>query len=163
MGTAIRTRPAGSADLSAIAAFQTAVWNEAYRGLVPAPYLERTTVADRELRWAERIGRRDILLAERDDDGTLDLVGVASSSRREDERPGPLLELNSLYVAHGMRRSGLGARLLAELLGDAPAVLWVFAANAGAVAFYETCGFAVDGHATIDDDTGLPELRMSRP
>jgi len=162
METGITTRRAGYADVFAIAAFQTAVWNEAYRGLVPASYLERTTVADRELRWADRIGRRDILLAECGDGGTRGVVGVASSSPRDDERSGPRLELNSLYVARGMRGSGLGARLLAELLHDAPAVLWVFAANVRAAAFYERCGFAVDGHETVDDDTGLPEIRMTR-
>ena len=158
METAISTRAAGYADVFAIAEFQTAVWNEAYRGLVPASYLERTTVTDREVRWADRIGRRDILLAENGGE----LVGVASSSPRDDERPGPRLELNSLYVARGMRSKGLGARMLRELLGDAPAVLWVFAANARAIAFYAGCGFAADGHETFDDDTGLPELRMSR-
>jgi len=81
------TRPAGYADVFAIAEFQTAVWNEAYRALVPASHLERTSVADRELRWADRIGRRDILLAESAGGATTGLVGVASSSRRSDERP----------------------------------------------------------------------------
>lgn len=158
METAISTRAAGYADVFAIARFQTAVWNEAYRGLVPASYLERTTVADRELRWADRVGRRDILLAE----SGAGIVGVASSSTRTDERPGPRLELNSLYVARGMRSGGLGSRMLRELLGDAPAVLWVFSANSRAISFYESCGFAADGQATMDDDTGLSEVRMSR-
>src|SRR4051794_23047243 len=158
METAITTRAAGYADVFAIAAFQTAVWNEAYRGLVPASYLERTTVTDREVRWADRIGRRDILLAEL---GT-ELVAVASSSPRDDERTGPRLELNSLYVAPGMRGAGLGARMVAELLGGASAVLWVFAANTRAISFYAGCGFAPDGQETMDDDTGLPELRMTR-
>jgi GNAT superfamily N-acetyltransferase len=157
METAISTRAAGYADVFAVADFQTAVWNEAYRGLVPASYLERTTVADRELRWADRIGSRRVLLAE----SGAQLVGVASSSPRTDERPGPRLELNSLYVAQGMRGAGLGSRMLHELLGGEPAVLWVFAANSRAISFYEGCGFAADGHETIDDDTGLPEVRMS--
>ena len=158
METAISTRAAGYADVFAIAGFQTTVWNEAYRGLVPASYLERTTVADRELRWADRIQTRRILLAE----SGSNLVGVASSSTRTDERAGPRLELNSLYVARGMRSAGLGSRMLHELLDAAPAVLWVFAANSRAISFYEGCGFAADGHETIDDDTGLPEVRMSR-
>jgi len=166
METGITTRRAGYADVFAIAAFQTAVWNEAYRGLVPVSYLARTTVADRELRWADRIERRDILLAEAGGEvggeGAGPLVGVASSSTRDDARPGPTLELNSLYVARGMRSAGIGARLLRELLRDAPAVLWVFAANPRAIAFYENCGFALDGQETIDDDTVLPEVRMSR-
>ena len=158
METAISTRAAGYADVFAIAGFQTAVWNEAYRELVPASYLARTTVADRELRWADRIGRRRILLAE----SGAELVGVASSSTRTDERPGPRLELSSLYVAPGMRSAGLGSRMLDELLGVAPAVLWVFADNPRAISFYEGCGFVADGHETIDDDTGLPEVRMTR-
>ena len=168
METEISTRQAGYADVFAIAEFQTMVWNEAYAGIVPAAYLARTTIADRELRWADRIGRRSILLAESVNDsgdrsaGIAGLLGVASCSQRDDERPGPRLELNSLYVARGMRRAGLGRRMIAELLGDAPAVLWVFAANPGAIAFYAGCGFAADGHETIDDDTGLPELRMTR-
>jgi hypothetical protein len=52
--------------------------------------------------------------------------------------------------------------MLDELLGDAPAVLWVFSMNSRAITFYEGCGFAADAHETIDDDTGLPEVRMSR-
>ena len=105
-----------------------------------------------------RSSRRGILLAELG----ADIVGVASSSTRIDERPGPRLELNSLYVAHGMRSMGLGTRMLDELLGDAPAVVWVFSANSRAISFYEGCGFAQDGHETIDDDTGRPEVRMGR-
>ena len=162
METEISTRPAGYADVFAIAEFQTAVWNEAYRALVPVSYLERTSVADRELRWADRIGRRDILLAEQRDPRGSRIVGVASSSLRDDERPGPPLELNSLYVARGMRSVGIGARLVAELLGGAPAVLWVFTGNPRAIAFYAKCGFALDGEETVDHDTGLPEVRMSR-
>src|SRR4051794_23010957 len=110
METGITTRRAGYADVFAIAAFQTAVWNESYRGLVPESYLARTTVADRELRWADRIGPRDILIAERAGQQGSELIGVASSSTRSDERPGPALELNSLYVADGMRSAGVGAR-----------------------------------------------------
>jgi hypothetical protein len=45
METAIRTRAAGYVDVFAIAEFQTAVWNEAYRGLVPASYLDQVRVS----------------------------------------------------------------------------------------------------------------------
>ncbi len=159
METAISTRAAGYADVFAIAAFQTAVWNEAYRGLVAQAYLDRTTVADRELRWAERIGSRDILLAEHDGE----LVGIASSCEREDARPGPRLELASLYVTSGMRSKRIGARLVDELLRGAPAVVWVFSRNTRAIAFYERCGFAVDGESAFDVDTDLEELRLTRP
>jgi len=154
----IITRAASARDVRAIAEFQTAAWNEAYAGLVPQSYLDRATVADRELRWAERIGRRDILLAERDGG----LVGVASCSLRADSRPGPRLELNTLYVAAGIRGNGLGERMLDELLLDAPAVVWVFSENVRAVAFYRRCGFQLDGETALDTDTGLQEVRLTR-
>lgn len=154
----ISLRSASSQDITAIAEFQTATWNEAYRGLVPQSYLDRATVADREIRWAGRIGRRDIMLAE--SDGAL--VGVASSSLRGDARPGPRLELNSLYVAAERRGNGLGALMLDELLLDAPAVVWAFSENFRAISFYRRCGFQLDGETKLDPDTGLQELRLTR-
>jgi GNAT superfamily N-acetyltransferase len=101
----IVTRAASTRDVHAIAVFQSAVWNEAYSGLVPQSYLDRATVAERELRWADRIGRRDMLLAEIG----AELVAVASCSLRTDARTGPRLELNTLYVAAGIRGRGLGS------------------------------------------------------
>lgn len=156
--SSISLRKALSHDVTAIAEFQTVTWNEAYRGVVPQSYLDKATAADREVRWAERIGSRDILLAER---GGM-LVGVASSSLRDDARPGPRLELNSLYVAAGLRGNGLGALMLDELLLDAPAVVWAFSENLRAISFYRRCGFQLDGETEVDPDTGLQELRLTR-
>jgi GNAT superfamily N-acetyltransferase len=154
----ITLRQAIPDDVRAIAEFQTATWNEAYRGLVPQSYLDRTTVEVRQQRWAARTGDRCILLAERG----RELVGVGSSSVRTGGDPGPRLELNSLYVAARVRGSGLGERLLEGLLLGAPAVVWAFSANARAVAFYQRCGFAPDGNTSFDTDTGLGELRLTR-
>ncbi len=151
-------RAATPSDVFAIAEFQTAVWNEAYRGLVPESYLARTTAKVREQRWAERIATREILLAE----GDGRVLGVASSSHRTDDVPGPRLELNSLYVARDARGIGLGERLLEGLLRGAPAVVWAFSANVRAIAFYERCGFALDGRSEPDPDTGLDQLRLTR-
>jgi GNAT superfamily N-acetyltransferase len=122
-----------------------------YTGIVPQSYLDRVTAADREARWRHRLltGERAIGLAFPEGP----LAGVVSWSGSE---------LTSLYVGAGHRGGGLGGRLLRYAIGDAPAHLWVFAANPRAIAFYERHGFALDGGELTDPDTGLPELRMSR-
>ena len=147
-------------DVVSIAEFQTATWNEAYRELVPADYLARMTVEARAERWDTRIRRvdRHVFLAE--ENGRLD--GVISFGERSDDRPGPSLELMSLYVGADARGSGMGTELLRFALGDRSAVLWVFADNIRAIGFYRRHGFELDGNELPDNDTGLRIVRMSR-
>ena len=97
-------REAEVSDVRAVAEFQTRCWREAYRGLVPQSYLDRVTVADREVRWRERIvsGARWVALAE---SGGL-LVGVVSWGMTD--VPGvPALELKSLYVDRDHHGTGV--------------------------------------------------------
>lgn len=155
--SSISLRKALSHDVTAIAEFQTVTWNEAYRGVVPQSYLDKATAADREVRWAERIGSRDILLAER---GGM-LVGVASSSLRDDAQPGPRLELNSLYVAAGLRGNGLGHSCWTSCSSMRPSSSG-HSPRTCALSFYRRCGFQLDGETEVDPDTGLQELRLTR-
>jgi ribosomal protein S18 acetylase RimI-like enzyme len=154
-------RAATIADIPAIAAFQTATWNEAYADIVPADYLARMTVESRIERWDRRIRREDRLVFLAENDGAL--AGVVSFGERSDDRPGPSLELMSLYVAAGFRSSGVGTELLHFALGQHPAVLWVFAQNTRAIDFYRRHGFELDGNEFPDVDTGLRIVRMARP
>ena len=153
-------RPATLADVASIAEFQTTAWNDAYRDLVPAEYLDRMTVATRTERWGNRIrlGERTILLAERD--GRLE--GVVSY--RLASHPGLVegLELTSLYVAADIRSSGLGSQLLEFALANQPAFLWVFRDNPRAIEFYRRHRFELDGTESLDEDTGLALTRMAR-
>ncbi len=55
----VQVSPATPGDARAIAELHTAVWREAYRGLVPDQYLDTTTVEDRRTRWALRLGSGD--------------------------------------------------------------------------------------------------------
>jgi ribosomal protein S18 acetylase RimI-like enzyme len=156
----VTVRPATLADIRAVAEFQTDTWNENYATMVPAEYLAKMTVETREVRWGARIraGERRMLLALRGGR----IIGAVSFGEREDERPGPRLELMSLYISATERSSGLGARLLELALDGRGSVLWVFEANERAIAFYRRHGFLPDGERTIDADTGLPEVRLSR-
>lgn len=158
-------RSATTDDASVIAAFHTAVWREAYRGVVPEDYLARVGEEERTRRWRQRLasGSRPAILAQWDGR----VVGVASTSARTDdefpELPAtPPLELKSLYVAADRRGTGVAASLLDAAIGSRPAFLWVFRANDRARSFYAKHGFAADGAAKIDPDTGVEEIRMRR-
>lgn len=152
-------RAADGGDAERVALFQTAVWREAYAGLVPQAYLDRVGAAERLERWSGRFatGSRKVALAE--DGGAV--VGVVSWAPAEAADVAPV-ELKSLYVAATHRGTGLAARLMATALGARPAYLWVFAANPRARAFYARHGFAADGGSAVDPDTGLDEVRLVR-
>ena len=81
----IGVRAARAQDAGAVAAFQTAVWREAYAGLVPQDYLDRVGVGERLERWAGRFatGSRQVALAE--DDGAV--VGVVGWAPVRPRRP----------------------------------------------------------------------------
>ena len=152
-------RPASLADVDAIAAFQTACWREAYRGLVPDAYLDGVSVGDRAVRWRERLesGARQVAIGW----SGAEIAGVISWG---DAGVGsPALELKSLYVGAPHRGCGLAAMLTLAALGENPAQLWVFEQNPRAQAFYRKVGFEPDGTSRVDPDTGVPEIRMIRP
>jgi ribosomal protein S18 acetylase RimI-like enzyme len=148
-------RAAAVEDAVAVARFQTDAWNSAYKDLVPAEYLARMTVVTRTERWGGRIraGDRSIFLAE--NDGQIE--GVVSFGEGVEG-----LELMSLYIAASIRSSGLGSRLLDLAVGDRAAILWVFRDNPRAIAFYRRHRFELDGAESIDEDTGMTLVRMSR-
>jgi GNAT superfamily N-acetyltransferase len=158
-------RRADVSDAGAIAAFHTAVWREAYRGVVPDTYLDGVDEVQRTARWSTRLrsGARSVVVAAV---GTR-LVGVVSVARKADREfpdlpPTPPLELKSLYLDAAWRGSGLADRLLLAGIGDAPAFLWVFDANQRAKAFYRRHSFVPDGAAKVDPDTMVEEIRMRR-
>ncbi len=146
-------------DAEAIGVFQTLCWREAYAGLVPAEYLVGVDEDVRAARWRDRVasGERSAALAEH----LGQVVGVVSWGLAE-VADAPPLELKSLYVGAAYRGSGVAERLLTRAIGDGAAHLWVFRDNSRAQAFYRKHGFAPDGAAAIDPDTGVPEVRMSR-
>jgi GNAT superfamily N-acetyltransferase len=87
------------------------------------------------------------------------VVGMACAGPRRDLGPAaaalagtdlaeadlPELELFAIYLDERAYGTGLGDRLLAEVLGDAPALLWVLHGNGRAEAFYRRHGFEAVG------------------
>ncbi len=147
------------ADARGIAEFQTACWKEAYRGIVPAAYLDALDAADRLGRWEERLAQGGPGVAVGELDGRI--VGVARSGAAGDGSE-PDLMLWTLYVAAESRGTGLADALMKRVIGVEPAQLWVFETNERARDFYESNGFRDAGARRIDPGTGVPELRMVR-
>jgi GNAT superfamily N-acetyltransferase len=153
---ALIVRPATAVDARAIAEVHVASWRAAYGGLVPDDVLERLDVDERAARWRKWVGAATIFVA--DEDGRLTgFVHAAPGSN----------EIGALYVAPDRFREGIGSRLLAaahdaiRAAGHAEATLWVFAANVGAIAFYEARGYALDG--ATGEQLGLETVHMQAP
>lgn len=151
-------REATHPDVEPIAAFQTACWREAYRGLVPDAYLDSVDAGDRERRWRRQLdsGARRIAVAW--DVG--EVAGVVSWGAAD--QGVPELELKSLYVGSAYRGSGVAAVLVERAIGISPAQLWVFEDNPRARSFYRKLGFRPDGSRRVDQDTGVPMVRLVR-
>jgi ribosomal protein S18 acetylase RimI-like enzyme len=77
-------------------------------------------------------------------------------------------ELAAMYIDPEHWREGVGRELMETALSrlaELPyteAILWTFAQNERAVAFYERYGWAKDGAERIHVRTGEPAIRMRR-
>ncbi|UEJ82994.1 GNAT family N-acetyltransferase [Brachybacterium halotolerans subsp. kimchii] len=81
---------------------------------------------------------------------------------RDEDAPHPL-ELQALNIGREFHGTGLAQALVAELLDDRHAYLWVVEDNPRARRFYEKVGFRADGGTKIDPSLeDLREIRMSR-
>jgi GNAT superfamily N-acetyltransferase len=150
-------RPAQENEIVKIADFQTACWQEAYRGILSDSFLAGMSRDRRREQWSERLatGEREIIAAW---DGE-DVAGVVSWTG---SGAGSIRELKTLYVGASYRKAGLGTELLHRSVGAGPAQLWVFEANVVARVFYTSHGFAATGDVSLDEETDARELLFAR-
>ena len=107
-----------------------------------------------------------VLMAEDDDE----IVGYLGCGTCRDEDIGDEVgEVRSLFVASSSWQAGVGKALMAAAFDDlrergyAEAVVWSFAANDRANAFYEAQGFTRDGaERTEDRFADIPSVRYRR-
>jgi len=154
-------RRATPADAESGARCHAECWREAYAAIVDPDVLRRSTddLEGRIARWREQLSRhtdeRWVALQ------SGQVVGFSSAGPgRDDDLPG--LEMYACYVRSRFWGSGLGSCLVRAAIGDAPAYLWVFEANARARAFYRKHGFVEDGTNKDEPRFGRPEVRMVR-
>jgi len=166
-------RAATVRDAARIAEVHVRSWQTAYRGHMPAGYLDGLDPADRLPRWQQRLSEPDpagneVLVA----DGQEGVCGFSSfgPSRDEDAEAGQVAEVRAIYLMPGILGTGVGRLLMTASVerldhrGYRAVTLWVLAGNARARRFYELAGFRPDGAVKADDDLGflLEEVRYRR-
>ena len=141
----LRFRSAEAADAAAVAALHADSWRRHYRGAFSDAFLDGDVGGYLLAEWTWRLSEPDpqarTIVAEVD--GVV--VGLAHTQLGEDAAWGALLD--NLHVTYGLKRMGVGTRLLAltaqAVVDSSPAsglYLWVLEQNAGARAFYSARG-----------------------
>jgi ribosomal protein S18 acetylase RimI-like enzyme len=145
----VRVRRAEPGDAAAIAAVHVRAWRAAYRGLLPEAVLDSLSVEARERAW-EGLLRDGHLTLVAEEGGEVAGFCTVVAPARDTDAPADAAELAALYVDPPRWRGGVGRELMAAAVRELDArwavlTVWVIAANAAAVAFYERFGFARDG------------------
>jgi ribosomal protein S18 acetylase RimI-like enzyme len=148
-------------DLDELGRVHVQVWREAYAGLLPDEYLAGLDPTFGPTRWRERFGSSSEVSwwIARDEQG---IAGMATSGPPRDDDPPVSLELYAINVLRRAHGTGLADDLMARVIGDRAAYLWVLEGNDRAVAFYRKHGFADEGGRKPEPDTGAMEIRMAR-
>jgi GNAT superfamily N-acetyltransferase len=160
----ITVRQARVRDAKAMARVHVQSWQETYRGLIPDEILDRPGFVEwREQFWAaalgeERYSANRVAVAERGGEP----VGIAMAGPAEDADAHWPVQLFVLYVLAADHGTGAGHGLLAAVIGNDHAALWVVDLNPRAQVFYRKHGFRPDGARKHAHDLDLDEIRMVR-
>lgn len=155
-------RRAGPPDADDLGRFHVRVWRQAYRGIMPAAFLDALDEDESAGTWRTRleVAQPDtrVLVAH---DRAGELVGFATAGAPMDPEVAPW-QLYALYVLADHYGSGLAHDLFSQAVGDRAAYLWVATDNGRARAFYAKHGFVPDGATDTHEGTGVAEIRMVR-
>jgi len=165
-------QPAGPEDVAGLAEVQVRSWQRAYRGQMPAAYLDSLSVARRTEAWIRTLREAGVTtLLARDPEGRVIAFINCGPYRDADLDPSHVMEIRALYVHPDHWRQGLGRALVDAAIarcagpGVERVVLWVLRTNASAKAFYRAMGFFPDGGVKSDTRIGsrvLEEERFAR-
>jgi GNAT superfamily N-acetyltransferase len=164
----LRFRAAGPGDARAITALHADSWQRHYRGAFSDAFLDNDVAGYLLPLWTERLASPDpqacTILAEID----CAVVGLAHTLLGEHRAWGAFLD--NLHVAHGLKRQGIGTRLLTltgqEVMDRSPSsglYLWVLEQNSDARAFYAARGGACVERAETPPPGGDPARLNGKP
>lgn len=166
----VTVRPAGEADLAAMATVWVAGWQVGYSGVVPAAHL---AALDPQVRYQRLVDAADAPDAPERyvaDRGGQVVGFVWLGAWRGPDAFAELGEIGAIYLDPAHWRQGIGRLLMSRAeqrlieLGYAEARLWVLADNPRARRFYEAVGWHDDGGRQTYEVGGavLPEVRYAR-
>ncbi len=164
-------RAAELSDAASVARVHVCSWQSAYRELLSQALLDSLSVAQRETSWRDalRAGAPGLATYVAEHEGRVTGFCTVLTPARGAGAAEHTCEVAALYVHPDHWRVGIGRALLDTALTKArssgchEATVWVFAANARAVAFYERFGFAADGAEDRHEPTGQREVRLRAP
>jgi RimJ/RimL family protein N-acetyltransferase len=157
----ILVRPATPEDAASLAAVEVTSWRAAYRGLMPAAFLDGLSEAEKTIDWHRNLlkhgahGRKRVMVAV----GDARVIGFVRAGAIQDE--GEVGLIYFLYVLSEYWGCGVGKALMRAAmdqlrdLGLSEAILWVLRDNQRARRFYEGCGWREDGRTSTDDYGGI--------
>jgi GNAT superfamily N-acetyltransferase len=154
-------RAARRDDAPGIARIHIRSWQQAYRGQLPASFLDSldTSLDRRTTSWAAQIdgsyqSRRGVLVAEQDGS----LVGFVAFGPADGEAEDLKLgEVHAIYLDSARWGRGYGRSLFQAATeglrgaGFNAAVLWVLKTNERARRFYEIAGWKTDGQTKTEE------------
>jgi len=164
----LRLRPAGAEDAAAVAGLHADSWRRHYRGAFSDAFLDGDVGGYLLARWTTQLSSPDPRFCTIVADLDGEVVGLAHTRFGDDPAWGALLD--NLHVAYGLKRLGVGTRLLAltaqAVLDCAPGsglYLWVLEQNAGARAFYTARGGRCVEIAAVSPPGGDPARLNGSP
>lgn len=164
----LRFRAARPRDAQAIAALHTDSWQRNYRSAFSDAFLDHDAAGYLLPLWTARLAEPDprarTIVAEHDSA----IAGFAHTILGHDTTRGAFLD--NLHVAHGLKRQGLGTRLLsltAQAVLDWSSAsglyLWVLEQNSDARAFYTARGGASVERLQVPPPSGDPARLNGKP
>lgn len=156
-------RPLRRQDAEKLGRVHTQVWHEAYADYLPAEFLaglDPVTSAERWRLRSEMDEADGIVVVATGLDG--EIVGLASGGPTRDEDAPTEWELYGINVLAEHHGTGVADQLIAAVIAERPATLWVFRENPRAQGFYRRHGFEIQGATKAHEGTGVVEVRMIR-
>jgi ribosomal protein S18 acetylase RimI-like enzyme len=156
-------RPLRLQDVDELGRVHVRVWREAYAQHMPADFLAGLDPVKSAQRWRLRFEMDEpagiVVVATGLDE---EMVGFASAGPTRDQDAPTAWELYAINVLAAHQGTGVADQLIAAVIAQRPATLWVVTDNARAQAFYRRHGFTVEGATKVHESTGTPEIRMMR-
>lgn len=162
MATSLREARRG--DELAVAEIHVRAWQEAYRGLIPAEFLDALDPRERAARYtfeATDPAAPTTVLAVESEQGAERIAGFVTFGPSRDEDARDRGEIYALYVDPDRYQGGVGRLLMAESRhrlresGFTAAILWVLQGNTRASRFYEREGWSPDGATRVEQPYGI--------